>query len=236
MDCSDFQQVWGFSMPAFVRPSHLVTQHDDKPEGLSLIDTNWYNYDWNNVKCNQNVKNVPNRVVSPYNPELYSNSELYLNPEPYSNPKHYSSSEPYSNLYSNSEPCSNPEPHSHPEPFLNLEPDSNPKPYSNPEPLFGLVRHCRAISAASAAFSNFGQSPGVDTHQSFHSKPIAEPDSIPVLYDDTNIKLFSGFTPDTADVSLIIKRFGQLHPDLRHQSARCIRCWILRKSVLLFIQ
>lgn len=72
-----FQQVWGLSTPVSVQSSHLVTQHDDDPEGLSSILTDCYDYDWNNVRCSHIATNVPNQVISSYNSQPHLNPGLH---------------------------------------------------------------------------------------------------------------------------------------------------------------
>ena len=75
MDQPAFQQAWGYSVPLSDQQNHLVAQHDDDPEDLSLISADWCDYEWNYMGCSQIAPNVPNQAVPLFNPQLYSNPE-----------------------------------------------------------------------------------------------------------------------------------------------------------------
>lgn len=194
MDQPAFQQAWGCSVPLFDQQNHLVAQHDDDPEDLSLTPTDWCDSKWNYMGCSQSAPNVPNLAVPVFNPQPYSNSELHS----------------------------------------------------------GLARH---LCPGYAASSSFGQPPDADlplsavdaqcqfpaNDHSFQQnllpwpqpKSTAELNSIPIR---TNYESSSGFEQAlTAGDALATQRLGEPHSNPRQQSGRCVRCWALRKPVILFI-
>jgi len=75
MDQPAFQQAWGYSVPLSNQQNHLVAQHGDDPEDLSLTLTNWCDYKWNDIGCSQIATNVPNQAVPLFNPQPHSNPE-----------------------------------------------------------------------------------------------------------------------------------------------------------------
>ena len=124
----------------------------------------------------------------------------------------------------------------------------SPQSHSNPEPHSGLIRHWYAGDAAS---SSFGQSPDADlplravdaerqspvNDQSFKQnllpwpqpKSNAELNSILIPYGGTNYEAL------TTGAALATQRLGEPHSKPRQKSGRCVRCWALRKPVILFI-
>jgi len=197
MDQPGSQQAWGCLAPLSNQQNHLVPQHGDDPEDLSLTLTDGCDYQWNDVGCSQIATNVPSQAV----------------------------------------------------------PLFNPQPHSNPEPHSGLIRRWYARYPAS---SSFGQSPDADlplsavdaecqfpvNDQSFQQnllswpqpKSVAELNSIPNPYGDTNHESLSGFDQAlTAGDPLATQRLGEPHSNTRQKSGRCVRCWALRKPVILFI-
>ena len=115
----------------------------------------------------------------------------------------------------------------------------NPQPHSNPEPQSGLIRHWYAGYAALSAVDTECQVPAND--QSFQQnllpwpqpKSTAELNSIPIPYSDTNYESFEQAL--TAGDNLATQRLGEPYSNPRQKSRRCVRCWALRKPVILFI-
>ena len=128
--------------------------------------------------------------------------------------------------------------------------------FSNPEPHPSLIRPWYRGYAAS---SSFGKAPDADlplravdaecqssaNDQSFQQnllpwpqpKSTAELNSIPIPYGDSNYESLSGFEQArTAGAAIATQRLGEPHSNIRQSSGRCVRCWALKKPVILFIE
>lgn len=131
-----------------------------------------------------------------------------------------------------------------------------PQPHSNSKPHPGLIRHWYEGYAAS---SSFRWSPDADLPLSAvdverqtpandrssqqtlllcpYPKKTAELNSILIPYGDTHYESTSSLEQAlTAGPALATQRFGEPHSNPRQNSGRCVRCWALRKAVILFIQ
>jgi hypothetical protein len=75
MDQPGFQQACDYSAPLSDQQNHLVAQHGNDPDGLSLTLTDWGDHDWTYVGCSQIATNVPSQAVPLFNPQPHSNPE-----------------------------------------------------------------------------------------------------------------------------------------------------------------
>ncbi len=118
---------------------------------------------------------------------------------------------------------------------------------SNPEPHPDLVRPSYTRYAACSRFgkASDAHSPlravGTECQQNPfpwpQPKSTAELNSIPNSYGDTNYKLLAGFKQArTASAITATQRLEEPHFNIRQSSGRCVRCWALKKAVVLFIE
>lgn len=114
-------------------------------------------------------------------------------------------------------------------------------PPFNPEPYCGLMRHWYT------GYAEFGRSPDADLPLNSMDQTIqpnllswAQPKvaaklkSLPIPYGDINCNTLSGFEQAiTAGDAPVTQRLGKSYSNPQHR--RCVRCWALKRQVILFI-